>query len=101
MDTIAWERMQRTITPRQFALMNAELVEQLATVERETATTGGPSALREFKEPRPARGTGATRRDSRAPDHDHTPKRRSETEVKITNDDSPGRPSHPVNDQGR
>lgn len=39
MDTIARERAQRIITPRQFGLMNAELLAQLATVERQMTTT--------------------------------------------------------------
>jgi len=48
MDTIALERMQRKITPRQFALMNAELVAQLEEVERAMSASGGSAGLREF-----------------------------------------------------
>lgn len=48
MDTIARERMQRVITPRQFAVMNAELVAQLDDVERRMSTASRSSGLREF-----------------------------------------------------
>lgn len=48
MDTIARERMQRVITPRQFAVMNAELTTQLTDVERRMAIAGRSTGLHEF-----------------------------------------------------
>jgi DNA invertase Pin-like site-specific DNA recombinase len=48
MDTIALERMQRKITPRQFAIMNAELIAELEDIERRMAANSGRSALRDF-----------------------------------------------------
>jgi len=48
MDTIARERMQRVITPRQFSLMNADLVAQLETVERRMSVSSTNVGLREF-----------------------------------------------------
>lgn len=48
MDTIARERAQRTITPRQFGLMNAELAAQLDGLERRMALSGRSTILRDL-----------------------------------------------------
>ena len=48
MDTIALERMQRKITPRQFNLMNEDMMARLAKVEAAMGSTGRTSALRDF-----------------------------------------------------
>ena len=53
--------------------------------DRTDLTTDQPPTVPDPRNP-PARGTGAPDATVGTPDHDHTPKRRSQTEVKITND---------------
>lgn len=48
MDTIALERVQRTITQRQFTNMNAELMTQLQQIEARMVRTGRSSGVREL-----------------------------------------------------